>query len=575
MGRLLPTALGSAWLAVAGCGEPAQPPRPADQRLGRPRAAGPPSLRPPAPARSFLVARPLALGEGLLAPVAGALDGATVRWEGSATPRGAEAALRTAPGPVTAVLVRDGRELDRITTAPVIEGPRAVSLPDGALLLGTETVWQDEAPLPCAPHPSGCLVEAPPDTLLTFEGGVILTGAGPRGGHPLPESPDECAAPTLPGPVAGGVVGCSRPDRVDRYRSGSASARRALERDGAPLTPSPRDVSLASEPSGLTFVAAGWFGRWAPNETAAVRARTRPLLLPPVSSGERVVLPFADRLEIGALGSPRRALLPAAPRVGWGDVTVAGDRLAWIDGPQAELRLADADRATAGVLPVPGAYAPVVSAGWLVVAEDGGLRGLSLEGRPGWLAPLDTRFLPERAPLDDLVAVPTRERGPVQVAFVHVPTGVEVTRTGDDERFARPVGADGTGWVIHRWAPGTEGELERLDAPVRILDDDGPIGWGALAQPGGFGGSHQRLEPGDAREVTVSVDRPRRLRTWRAGPSDGTVSVDGRPRPVLDEGWQDLGVLPPGTHPIRFAARPGGAGLGIDALVLDAVEARP
>ena len=574
MGRLLPTALGSAWLAFAGCGEPPQPPRPVDQRLGRLQAPGPPSLRPPSPARSFLFDRPLVVGDRLLAPVAGALGGATVRWSGPVTRSDGREARRTGPGPVTVVLVRDGRDLDSIVTPPTVDGPRAVSLPEGALVIGTDTVRLGEVPLPCSPHPSGCFVSAPSGALLTFEGGVILAGAGPQRAERLPEAPDECASPTLPGPVAGGLVGCSEPDRVDRFRAGAATARRRLERDGAALAPSPRDVSLASEPSGLTFAAAGWFGRWTPAETSAVRARPRELLLPPISSGERVVLPFADRLELGALGSPRRALLPAAPRVGWGSVSIAGDRIAWIDGPEAELRVADAERATAGVLPLPGAYAPEVSNGWLVVSEDAGLRGISLEGRPGWLLPLDARFLPERARLDDLVAVPTRENGAVQVAFVHVPTGVEVARVGDG-RFARPVGADGTGWVLHRWEPGTAGELERWNAPLRILDDDGALDWGAEARPGGFGGSHQVLEPGDARSVSISVDRARRLRTWRGGPSDGTVSVDGRSRPAEGEGWQDLGVLPPGTHAIHFAARPAGAGLGVDALVLEALEAQP
>ena len=294
--------------------------------------------------------------------------------------------------------------------------------------------------------------------------------------------------------------------------------------------------------------------------------------LPPAADHTHAALVLRDRIQVAPWGSARRVQFPAVPAAGRGLPQVAGGRVAWA---QADgVYLASASGGSAGRLG-PGRH-PVLTPGWLVVGTETGLVGYGLLGQQGWSLPGDAAFSGSRGRVGDLVALPSRANGVLQTRLVHTPTGLTIQTLGDSAKWVVPRGGDADGLIVHERTPGTEGSLRRHAVPRRILEESGVLGLGAGTLPGGHGGRHDVLAPGDTTDAVLQTASPARLSAWRpdAGPHDGviTVTVGEQVQRISPDGggWVDLLQLPRDTAvTIRFIADEGGEGLAVDALLLE------
>lgn len=521
------------------------------------------------------------------APLDGAPGSATVRWwaDGASvvgdgprailTPTSALWSVRAELLPTGIADASGARPLDTAEAkAAEPRGPVAVATATGALIAweeGTKPVVRGPAgPLPCSqlpvepPYAGRCAVIAPAGALLQFEGGVITAGAAPglevTG---VSAAPGSCGDVRFPTAVAGGEVGCDTPGHLSRYTRGDRTR------------PLPEPVvtgraAVTGDGADLVYAGAATLGIWSPAHTRTQPTRDLAPSAPPAGLGPYVALPFADRVQIADVGSRRRFQHAAArPRP-----TVGGDWVAWTDGA---LQLARVGSSGRGALPVDARH-PALSAGWLVASVPEGTAAWGLAGQAGWELPLDSGIRADRVLSDDLIALPVRGRGGLLTALVHLPTGLELARFGSSARWAVPRGADADGFLLHRYAPGTEGRLERLPRTLRILEEDGAVGLAGAPRSGGHGGRHQVLAPGATSEATLVVAAPARLSAFRpAGPSDGAirVQVDDRIEVVrpASPGWTPLIDVPRWSRvTVRFEADSDGDGFVVDALSLQRTD---
>ncbi len=572
---------------LAGCEQTPRPPSPPAKRLGLAGSSvegAPPS--PSRPAADFLLESLLLVGDRLAAPLAGTATGREVRWRGDGvglTPN-ADGATLTLPSPawnVTAELVHGDRVLGTRELHAPSQAPIAAST-----LLGARLAWFNGTPRPsvfagdkelaCVPDETGperssCEVAAPPGTLIRFGEGVITAGAGLRTtGDELAERPGECGDPRFPTALAGGVLGCSTPGRLDRHRRRPNGPRRAVSWNNRVVEPSRAGVVVSG--GGIAIAQGRSLGTWSPSRSHSSSLRELPLHLPPAADHAHAALVLRDRIQVAPWGSARRVQFPAVPAAGRGLAQVGGGRVAWA---QADgVYLASASGGSAGRIG-PGRH-PVLTPGWLVVGTETAVVGYGLLGQRGWSIPGEAAFSGARGRVGDLLALPSRAGSVLQTRIVHAPTGLAIQTLGDPNKWVVPRGGDADGLVVHERAPGTEGSLRRYPLPRRILEENGVLGLGPGRRAGGHGGRHDVLAPGDSAEAILQTASSARLSAWRpdAGPHDGviTLSVGEQVKKISPDGvgWVDLIQLPRDTAvTVRFVADEGGEGLAMDALLLE------
>ncbi|MCO4771873.1 MAG: hypothetical protein KDA24_17710 [Deltaproteobacteria bacterium] len=540
------------------------------------------------PASGFLLDHILAIqrptGVLLRAPVAGSSRGITLRWsvQGAAMSRLVDDAWLPSPPDswtATVELLRGEQVLASQSREASPPRLRAAATHGGALIGfrgATPQVTVDDLPATCAPQPAHqglevCFVEATRGSLVRFGDGVVTAGALPTfEALPLEETPDECGHPAFPAPVAGGILGCSHPGQLDRHRRRPGGPRRAVRWGDEAIAPT--RASVLHGGSALAVAQGRSLGTWTPDDAQISLARALPLAAAPAADGGWFALLMPDRMQALPHGSNRRVQPPAIPAPGRGIPRVAGGRVAWAE--PTRLMLGDLRGGRTGPF-VEGCRHTVLSPGWITFSVGEETVAEGLVGQLGSSFAVDSAFSGARATFDDLVAVPARTGDLVQTALLHPPSGLIVARLGTTEAWVEPRGSDADGLVVRRWAKGATGELARHPAPLRVLEEDGSLGFGAATQAGGHGGGHALLAPGEQAEGTIQVASPARLATWRPdGPSDGWVEVEALGTVTRIElagsGWLDLAALPRNTEArVRFVAAPRGEGLAVDALMLD------
>lgn len=550
--------------------------------------------RPPGPASRFLFDRVLVQAQPdgsfvLSAPLDGAAGSAHWESEGAVLEdRGETAQLTPEGGPWTAraVLFHRGASPkvagdERPPTEPRVvaeieasspspSGPVGVATATGALIAWTTgdkppVTREDGAPLPCsllpapAPYAGRCAVIAPAGEVLRFGEGTVTAGAAP-GLHtgPVAALPGACGDARFPTSLAGGEVGCATAGALDRYwRDGRA---RPL-----PTSVAVDRASVSPDGASLVYTTASILGMWSPAGDQQQATRDLVPTAPPAASGDHVALAFPDRLQLARLGTGRRTQHRADRPV----PALGGDWAAWSGDGLQLARLGGSGRGR-----LPAGTAPLVSQGWLVAGVPDGTAAWGLAGQLGWVLDLDTSVRHARALVDDVVALTTRGEHGLETVLIHLPTSLELARIGSAGRWALPRGADADGLLLHRYAPGTEGRLERLATPLRVLEEDGVLGLTGRVRAGGHGGRHRVLAPGERAEARVTVASPARLFAFRPdGPQDGRIRVTVGDRDEVvhptDEGWVRLLDLPRWAEArVTFEADEDGAGFAIDALSL-------
>jgi hypothetical protein len=433
--RRSPPALLVAALALVGCTEPARPPTPRAAHLG----AGPTSSLPPLhrddprPARGFLLDAPAVERRGdvlRLEPLPdGALGGGvSIAWtaEGAEVVGGDDgrASLRPGVGPwtATASLLRRGREIARVVARSPAPG-------DGG---GPAS-------------PSVRAVEAVP--------------LDPRG----------CGGVRFPARVRDGHVGCAGGESpaLDRFLPRGSPMAVALDlpqqigRKEATLAP-PEQASVSD---GVLAWAADTLGVWpGPGGGEVHWLPGGDVLGAPAVGGGRVAVLRSDRVEVAALGSSQRSLLPAQPADVPGAVALGGPWLALLEGEPgaATLRLRDLARnreATVGE--AADRWDLHVDDRWLTWQEGSDVCWLDLAGGALRRADLAAVRGRESDRYGDLLLLPTLDAGGVALTALHLPSGTsEVLRRGEGDLRLR--GASGDGVTISQGPFGGGEELLSL-----------------------------------------------------------------------------------------------------------------
>ncbi len=562
------------------------------QRLGltSPAPQGPPP-QALATARGFLLdhiaVRTTPKGFQLVAPLAGGSEGLTFRWVAhgaSIEPQGVpDLSALLVPERLSwsasVTLLRGDQVIDTVSTRPPVAGPVAASTADGAKLRWTASlappeVTIDGAPAVCDPTDLyECVVSAPRGTVLRFGAGSVTAGAAPDPeGVGLEEHPDECADDIFPAPLAGGMVGCSTPDVLDRHRSAPGSPRRRLK--GLPRLTSHR-TGLSSGSRQLLVAEARQLGSWSPLGSSLASSRMLTVSGRPAGDQDWLLIPLSDRMQAGQAGSNRRSQLHARPVPN--STIVAGGWATWIERGSKATALTDLARNTTGTWPTPAARRTMLRSGWLLIATPNEMNSWGLQGQPGWSLELDTTFTSGGSWQDDIIALPVRDDETISTVLIHAPTGLEIDRLGTREEWSVPRGADANGLVVHARQPGARGVLRRHATPLRILEEDGALGLHSNAA-GGHGGRQLMLSAGESVETSVYCHHPSVLRAFRSDDSgEGTivVTVAGKEQAIRPAGvgWVDVTPLPRETDvDVRFLADAAGGGFTVDALML---EARP